>query len=69
MRWHRKPAPDPPARLGDTGATQALQRASAAVGRAEEGLQEMHNVAGRIRAERQANHFAPLIIEAMRKQR
>jgi hypothetical protein len=69
MRWHRKRKEAPAARPPDDGATLAFQRASAAAERAEEGLQEMHRVAGRIRAERERNHFAPLIIEAMRKQR
>lgn len=50
----------------DEEAASARDRALAANRRAEEVSQEMHDVAGRIRGERTKNHFAPLVLDAMK---
>lgn len=66
MIWpwkHHVPRP-PPAH--EPSASAAIRRASAADQRAEKGLEEMREVTARIRHERERNHFAPAIFNAMR---
>ncbi len=47
-------------------AAAAWQRAAQALHEAELGSEEIHAIAGRMKREREINHFAPLVYRAMK---
>lgn len=69
MWWTRKPRPALPCPEPATGAREALQRATDADKRADVNGNEMRTLTGKFRAERERNHFAPLILDAMNRPR
>lgn len=66
--WQHRAAPAHVV-VRDPGAEAARQRARDADERADQNLDEMRELTREIRHERMVNHFAPLIFDALKRNR